>query len=505
MTKILFGEDARQAMFRGAEIAYNAVKGTLGSRPRCAVLERFDGPKIVDDGATILHNIKPENLFEKMGFDLVKDSSSKTNSEVGDGTTTSAIMSYHLIKGGLSHKNPIVLKKELEESVKIALAKLKEKAISVTTDEELMNIAKISFNDNDIAEIITSSVKKVGENGKIIVEEGTSNKVERQDIDGMELDYGYVSPYMATHATRMESILDNPLVLVTDKYFSLNKDIVGIMKEMASRGKSNLLLVCKKLEAEALQTVLMNKREGSFQLTAIQGDISPDVLEDISALTGAMTITQEGGIKDITMAHLGKAHKVIVSKDKTIIMKDKLDILAETVYSERVAFLKKTFKDTKDKDISSRLARLTGSVVVLKVGGSTPPETTYKKLKVDDAVHAVQAALRDGYVCGGGLTLASICKEVDEELLTKGSQLLAQASSAPIECLITNSGVEVDWEKINDLDGFNTTTGKYEKDIIKSGIIDPVLVTENVLTNSVSLASMFLISEVVAVEEQKNA
>ena len=507
-SKLLFGEEARKKLLEGMSIAYEATSTTLGSRGQNAVFRRWGLPVITNDGVTILRHVNLEDGFQAMGADLLKQASEKTNEEAGDGTTTSSILSYNLIMKGLDilkenkELHPMRLKKEMDEALKLALDKLSEKATKIKNDKELLEIANISVENPEVAKLVAEAVKESGETGRVIIEESNGVIIEKEKIEGMEIGSGFISPYMVTHPDKMECILNSPSVLITDKTFSLNKDLFPWLDEFVRGGKTDLLLICKNLEVEALQTVIANRMNGKINLVAIKSPEDKDVMEDIAAITNAVALTEDKGMKNILIGHFGKARKVIVTKDKCLIIKDK-DVLNSENYNKRVSDIMSLIKDLKDKEkdtAEERLAKLTSSIVVVKVGAQTEAERTYLKLKIDDAVNAVKAAVQEGYVAGAGVTLFKVCEDVLNELKTFGADVLYKAGRCPIECLIENSGGVLDESKISYTDGFDTDSGKYVKDLISKGIIDPVKVTKSALKNAVSLASMFLTIHTVFVE-----
>lgn len=499
--KVLFGDEAREKLFAGIEKIYKSVGDTLGSTGRNAVFTRFGRPLVTNDGVSIANKINLEDEFEALGADLIKQAAQQTNEEAGDGTTTATVLAYHLIKEGRRllaanpKLSPMKLRRELDDALGSALKELDSRAIKVKSDDDLLKIASLSSENDKIAEIVAAAVKKAGENGRVIVEESQSFDIEKEEIPGMELEGGYISPYMVTHPDRMESILTNPMILVTDRVFSLNKDLVPVLDDLNKRGIKDLLVVCKNMDSEILQTAVINRIKGLFHCVAVKCPRGSEWLEDLAAFVNADAVTDNKAVKQITIGHLGKAKKVVVQKDKFLVIPGPREPLEEERYQKRIENIKKLISESSGavkNELEDRLARITGSVVLIKAGAPTEAEMSYVKLKIDDAVCAVKAAVKEGYVTGGGLTLRAVGDKVDKEISTWGSGILRLACQQPLQKLLDNSGSPLDDSKISDTDGFDTSSGKYVKNIAELGIIDPVIVEKSALRNAVSLAGVFL-------------
>lgn len=498
--QLLFGSKAQAKLFTGLEKVYNSVSITMGGSGSNAVFTRYGRPLITNDGVSIARRINLEDIFESLGADLIKQVAEKTNEEAGDGTTTAIVLAYHLIKNGLkllSQKSisPMKLRKELDQALDLALEHLSAQAKKIESDEELLEIAKISSEDDIIAKLVTEAVKKAGDNGRVVVEESGNLEIEMELIPGMELEGGFISPYMVTHPERMEAVLNNPNVLITDRVFSLNKDLFPLIDELNRRGEKELLVVCRNMDSEMLQSVIANRIKGLFHCVAVKTSKSQEWLEDLAALTGAEAITDGKNIKQVNIGHLGKARKVVATKDRLLVIRGDTETYKQEPFNKRVEELKTLVKEAKGIDkntLEDRLARLTSSVVVIKSGASTEAEMTYLRMKIEDAVCSVKAAIKEGYVTGGGLTLREVGRNTQATLKTPGSCLLEEACSAPLNKLLENAGVDFDEDKISKTDGFDTASGQYVTDLAQLGVIDPVIVEKSALKNAVSLASLLL-------------
>jgi len=481
--KIYFGTEARDKMFAGIEKVAKAVGSTLGPKGKNVVYRRWGQPLVTNDGVSIARSISLEDPVESMGSDLIKQSAEKTNEEAGDGTTTATVLSYELVKAGLGVANPVSFRKELEESALLAFEEIDKLKTKIESDKDLLDIATISLEDKKIAKIIVESIRQSGDNGRIIVQESQGQLIEKENVTGLEFDSGYASPYMVSNE-KGEAVLEEVMVLVTDRSFSLNKDIVPVLNSALEKGAKELFIICKKVEAEALQTIILNKTAGKLFTCVVQTSRSKEDLEDIASLVGATAITEDKGIKNILSTHFGTAKKIVCTKNKTLIVKNTLNEFQEKIYLDRVDGLKLKIKEEKNNDeLKTRLASLTGSIVLLKVGASTPAEMTYLKLKVDDAVCACLAAIEDGYVTGGGLSLKNVSDVVHNVLNTEGSRIFRDACHVPYDRLLLSSGLS-------------------EKEYVKSldRVIDPTKVEKSCIKNAISMAGMFLTIDSVIVD-----
>lgn len=479
-TELKFGKEAKDKMFIGLEKVYRAVSSTLGKYGKNVVYRSFGIPKITNDGVSVARQIALKDPFEAMGADLVKQASEKTNEEAGDGTTTACILSYALVKEGRDNKNPVLLRKELERASEEVIKELGSMSTKIESDEKLLEIASISVEDKEIAKTVVEAVRKAGETGRVVVEESGAVSIGKEEIQGLEFEGGYATPYMIS-TDKGESVVEDCPVLITDKKFSLNRDIIGIMDAVNKSGQKNLFIVCQKLEAEALQTIIANRIKGIFFTCAVAVAKDKETLEDLAAFVGATAITEEKGIKEIGLEHLGKAKKIVVNKNKTLIIPPVREEEKETNYQNRISAIKEQMKE--DSNVKDRLARMTSSVVVLKAGAPTHAEMLYLKDKLDDAVCSTTAAVADGYLTGGGLSLKIAAKNVHERMNTEGSRIVSAACSAPYEQLLASSGM-------------NPT--QYESSL--ASVIDPTKVEKTALRNATSLASMFLSVDTVIVD-----
>jgi chaperonin GroEL len=503
-TKTLFGAEARQKLFIGMETVYKAVASTLGSRGRNAVYRRWENPLITNDGVSIARQILPEDDVERMGADLIKEAAERTNENAGDGTTTATILAYSLIKYGQdfldahSEYSPMQLRNELDHSLKDALKLLSERAVLIKDDAELLKIAKISSENEDIAKLVALSVREAGETGRVVVEESQGIRIEKEKIEGMEIEGGYMSPYFVTNPERQESVLDNAYVLVSDKTFSVNKDILPLCEELFKAGGTGLVIVGKDIQGEALANMVMNnsRMKGRFLAIGVKAPRKVDFLEDLAVFCGRKeAVTGERSVRGLSMNDCVRVRKVVASKDKTLFVKGDRTDTEKSYHNVRVEELKTVLREAKGDEkrhTEDRLARITGSVVVIKVGAESDAEIPYLRMKIEDAVFAVKAAIAEGYVAGGGITLRDIGRQIHNTVGNGGSEVLMKACDMPSALLVTNSGAVVDNTKFNQHDGFDTDSGEYKKDLVGRGIIDPVLVEKQGLQNSVHLAGMFL-------------
>ncbi len=523
---IKFGEDARKSLLEGVNKLADTVKVTLGPKGRNVVLDKsFGAPLITNDGVTIAKEIELEDKFENMGARLVKEVSTKTNDVAGDGTTTATVLAQSMIKEGVKNvaagADPMAIKRGMDKAVDTAIEGLKEISSQVNGKEDIARVASISANNTEIGELIAEAMEKVSKDGVITIEESKTSNTELNVVEGMQFDKGYLSPYMATDTEKMEAVLDNPYILITDKKISNIQEILPLLESlMQESGK--LLIICDDMEGEALSTLILNKLRGVLNVVAVKapgfGDKRKAMLQDIAVLTGGEVITSDLGLelKDTTMEQLGRAKQVKVQKENTIIVDGAGD---KQQIADRVAQIKAQINETKsdyDKEsLQERLAKLAGGVAVIGVGAATEVEMKDKKLRIEDALSATKAAVEEGIVAGGGTALLNVTAKVQKLVGTLndgeklGAKIVLKALEEPAKQIARNSGLEpaVIVEKVKSEKegiGFDASTETYV-DMKKAGIVDPTKVTRSALQNAASIASMVLTTEslVTDVPEEK--
>ncbi len=517
---IKFREDARRAMLRGVDALADAVKVTLGPKGRNVVLEKkFGSPLITNDGVTIAKEIELEDPFENMGAQLVKEVATKTNDVAGDGTTTATVLAQAMIREGLKNvaagANPMVLRRGIEKAVTAAVEHIKTISKQVEGRENIAQVAGISAGSDEIGVLIADAMEKVGKDGVITVEESKGFTTELEVVEGMQFDRGYSSPYMVTDTDKMEAVLDDPFILITDKKVGNIQEILPVLERVVQSGKP-LLIIAEDVEGEALATLVVNKLRGTFTAVAVKapgfGDRRKAMLQDIAILTGGQVISEELGLelKNTGIDQLGRARQVRVSKENTIVVDgngDKKEIDA------RVSQIKKQIEETTSdfdrEKLQERLAKLAGGVAVIKVGAATETELKEKKLRMEDALNATRAAVEEGIVAGGGTALinaiAAFGKVQAEGDELTGVNLVRKALEAPVRMIADNAGVEGSiiverLKKENPGFGFNAATGEWV-DMIGAGIVDPAKVTRSALQNAASVAAMFLTTEAVVADK----
>ena len=518
--QILFNEEARRSLERGVNALADAVKVTLGPKGRNVVLEKkFGAPTITNDGVTIARDIELEDPFENMGAQLVKEVSIKTNDVAGDGTTTATVLAQAMINEGMRNvaagANPMVLKKGIKKAVDVLVDELKNVSQKVETKAAKAQVASISAADDEIGNLIADAMEKVGDDGVITVEESKTMETHLETVEGMQFDRGYISPYMATDADKMEAVLSNPYVFITDRKITMIADIMPVLEKVVQNG-GELLIIAEDVEGEALATLVVNKLRGTFKAVAVKapgfGDRRKAMLQDIATLTGATVISEEVGRKldSASMADLGRAGQVRVTKELTTIVDglgDK-DAIAARVAQIR-AQIPETTSDFDKEKLQERLAKLAGGVAVIKVGAATEVELKDKKLRIEDALNATRAAVAEGIVAGGGTALlqvqpaqAKIKATGDEKT---GVEIVKRAIEEPVRQIAYNAGLEgaviVDTIKRSRKGyGFNALTEEYV-DMIEAGIVDPTKVTRSALQNAASIASMVLTTESIVADK----
>ena len=518
--QILFNEEARRSLERGVNALADAVKVTLGPKGRNVVLEKkFGAPTITNDGVTIARDIELEDPFENMGAQLVKEVSIKTNDVAGDGTTTATVLAQAMINEGMRNvaagANPMVLKKGIKKAVDVLVDELKNVSQKVETKAAKAQVASISAADDEIGNLIADAMEKVGDDGVITVEESKTMETHLETVEGMQFDRGYISPYMATDADKMEAVLSNPYVFITDRKITMIADIMPVLEKVVQNG-GELLIIAEDVEGEALATLVVNKLRGTFKAVAVKapgfGDRRKAMLQDIATLTGAAVISEEVGRKldSASMADLGRAGQVRVTKELTTIVDclgDK-DAIAARVAQIR-AQIPETTSDFDKEKLQERLAKLAGGVAVIKVGAATEVELKDKKLRIEDALNATRAAVAEGIVAGGGTALLQVQPALAKIKATgdekTGVEIVKRAIEEPVRQIAYNAGLEgaviVDTIKRSRKGyGFNALTEEYV-DMIEAGIVDPTKVTRSALQNAASIASMVLTTESIVADK----
>jgi len=526
MAKIIaFDEEARRGLERGMNILADAVRVTLGPKGRNVVLEKkWGAPTITNDGVSIAKEIELDDPYEKIGAELVKEVAKKTDDVAGDGTTTATVLAQALVKEGLRNvaagANPMALKRGIEKAVEAVSAQLLEMAKDVETKEQIASTASISAADPQIGEMIAEAMDKVGKEGVITVEESNTFGLELELTEGMRFDKGYISHYFVTDTERMEAVLEDPYVLVVNSKISGIKDLLPLLEKVMQSGKP-LLIISEDVEGEALSTLVVNKIRGTFKSVAVKapgfGDRRKAMLADIAILTGGQVISEEVGLKLDTaeLDLLGRARKVVVTKDETTIVEgagdnDQIQGRVNQIRAE----IDKSDSDYDREKLQERLAKLAGGVAVIKAGAATEVELKERKHRIEDAVRNAKAAVEEGIVAGGGVALLQATKAAFEKLELEGDEatganIVRVAASAPLKQIAINAGLEggVVSEKVSNLEsgwGLNAATGEYV-DLIAAGIIDPAKVTRSALQNAASIAALFLTTEAVIADKPEKA
>ncbi|EFG23772.1 chaperonin GroL [Veillonella sp. 3_1_44] len=518
--EILFNEEARRALGRGVDQLANAVKVTLGPKGRNVVLDKkFGSPTITNDGVTIARDIELPDPFENMGAQLVKEVATKTNDVAGDGTTTATVLAQAMIQEGMRNvaagANPMILKKGIETAVKTLVEEIKKRSIKVSGKAEIAQVASVSAADEEIGGLIAEAMEKVGNDGVITVEESKGLQTALNIVEGMQFDRGYISPYMVTDPDRMEAVMDNPYILITDRKISAIADMLPTLEKVVKVGKE-LLIIAEDVEGEALATLVVNRLRGTFKAVAVKapgfGDRRKAMLEDIAILTGGTVITEDMGRKldSVELEDLGTARQVRITKDETTIIDgagDK-DVIAKRVNQIR-AQVEETSSDFDREKLQERLAKLSGGVAVIEVGAATEVEMKDKKLRIEDALNATRAAVEEGIVAGGGTTFIDIIPALNTLEATgdvqTGINLVKRAVEEPLRQIAYNAGLEgsVVVEKVKNTEagvGFNALTEEYI-DMVKAGIVDPAKVTRSALQNAASIASLVLTTETIVADK----
>lgn len=517
---IKFAEDARSAMLRGVDVLANTVKVTLGPKGRNVVLEKaFGSPLITNDGVTIAKEIELEDHFENMGAKLVAEVASKTNDIAGDGTTTATVLTQAIVREGLKNvtagANPVGIRRGIELATKAAVEELHRISRPVESKEAIAQVAAISSGSAEVGELIAEAMEKVGNDGVITIEESKGIETELDVVEGMQFDRGYLSQYMVTDNDKMIATLDNPFILITDKKVSNIQEIIPLLEQIVQQGRA-LLIIADDVDGEALPTLVLNKLRGTFNVVAVKapgfGDRRKAMLEDIAVLTGAQVITEDLGLelKDATLAQLGTAGKVVVSKDSTTIVEG---AGSKELIENRVALIRAQAQDTTSdfdrEKLHERLAKLSGGVAVIKVGAATETELKEKKLRIEDALNATRAAVEEGIVSGGGTALVNVQKVVDalelEGDLATGAKIVSRSLEEPLRQIAENAGLEgsVIVARLKSEEkgiGYNAAIDEWVN-MIEAGIVDPTKVTRSALQNAASVSALLLTTEAVVADK----
>ncbi|MFM7405341.1 MAG: chaperonin GroEL [Cuspidothrix sp.] len=521
--RIIYNENARRALERGIDILAEAVAVTLGPKGRNVVLEKkFGAPQIVNDGVTIAKEIELEDHIENTGVALIRQAASKTNDAAGDGTTTATVLAHAIVKEGLRNvaagANAILLKRGIDKAAGFLVDKIAEHARPVEDSKAIAQVGSISAgNDEEVGNMIAQAMDKVGKEGVISLEEGKSMTTELEITEGMRFEKGYISPYFATDAERMETVFDEPYILLTDKKIALVQDLVPVLEQVARAGRP-LVIIAEDIEKEALATLVVNRLRGVLNVAAVKapgfGDRRKAMLEDIAVLTGGQVVTEDAGLKleNTKLDGLGKARRITITKDNTTIVAEG----NEAGVKARCEQIRRQMDETEssyDKEkLQERLAKLSGGVAVVKVGAATETEMKDKKLRLEDAINATKAAVEEGIVPGGGTTLAHLAPQLeawangnlkDEELT--GALIVARALPAPLKRIAENAGQNgaVIAERVKEKEfniGFNASTNEFV-DMLEAGIVDPAKVTRSALQNAASIAGMVLTTECIVVDK----
>jgi len=527
--RIIYNEQARRALERGIDILTESVAVTLGPKGRNVVLEKkFGAPQIINDGVTIAKEIELEDHIENTGVSLIRQAASKTNDAAGDGTTTATVLAHAMVKAGLRNvaagANAISLKRGIDQAAVFLVSKIEENAKPITDNNSIAQVGAISAgNDDEVGKMIADAMEKVGKEGVISLEEGKSMTTELEVTEGMRFDKGYISPYFATDTDRMEAVLEEPYILLTDKKIGLVQDLVPVLEAIARTGKP-LLIIAEDIEKEALATLVVNRLRGVLNVAAVKapgfGDRRKAMLEDMAVLTAGQLITEDAGLKieNAKIEMLGTARRITINKDTTTIVAEGNEV-AVKARCEQIRKQMDETESTYDKEkLQERLAKLAGGVAVVKVGAATETEMKDKKLRLEDAINATKAAVEEGIVPGGGTTLAHLAPALTEwanqnlsgeELI--GANIVAQALDAPLKRIAENAGANgsVVAENVRHKpfsEGFNAASNEYV-DMLAAGIIDPAKVTRSGLQNAASIAGMVLTTECIVVDlpEKKEA
>lgn len=520
---IIYNEEARRALEKGIDLLAEAVAVTLGPKGRNVVLEKkFGAPQIVNDGVTIAKEIELEDHIENTGVSLIRQAASKTNDVAGDGTTTATVLAHAIVKEGLRNvaagANPISLKRGIDKATEYLVSKIAEHARKVEDSKAIAQVGSISAgNDTEVGDMIAKAMDKVGQEGVISLEEGKSMETELEITEGMRFDKGYISPYFVTDTERMEAVLDDPFILVTDKKINLVQDLVPVLEQVARQGKP-LLIIAEDIEKEALATLVVNRLRGVLNVAAVKapgfGDRRKQMLEDIAILTGGQLVSEDAGLKleSTTLDMLGSARRISITKDNTTIVAEGNEKEVKARCEQIRRQIDETDSSYDKEKLQERLAKLAGGVAVIKVGAATETEMKDRKLRLEDAINATKAAVEEGIVPGGGTTYAHLAPQLEEwakanlsaEQLT-GALIVSRALTAPLKRIAENAGQNgaVVAERVKEKDfntGFDAANNEYV-DMFAAGIVDPAKVTRSAIQNAASIAGMVLTTECIVVDK----
>jgi chaperonin GroEL len=521
--QIIYDEEARRALEKGMDILTEAVAITLGPKGRNVVLEKkFGAPQIVNDGITIAKEIELEDHVENTGVSLIRQAAAKTNDVAGDGTTTAVVLASAIVREGMRNvvagANAIALRRGIDKATHFLVEKIAEHARLVEDSKAIAQVAAISAgNDNEVGEMVANAMEKVGKEGVISLEEGKSMTTELEITEGMRFDKGYISPYFVTDAERMEAVMEEPYILLTDKKITFVQDLVSVLEQVSRSGQS-LLIIAEDIEKEALATLVVNRLRGVLNVVAVKapgfGDRRKAMLEDIAILTNGQVISEEAGLnlENTQIDMLGKARRVTITKDNTTIVAEGNEKAVKTRCEQIRRQIKETESSFDKEKLQERLAKLAGGVAVLKVGAATETEMKDKKLRLEDAINATKAAVEEGIVAGGGTTLLHLAPQLDswatqhltgDELL--GAMIVVRALYAPLKRIVENAGqngaVIAEWVKEKPFDvGYDAVTNEFV-DMFEAGIVDPAKVTRSALQNAASIAGMVLTTECIIVDK----
>ncbi len=524
--QIVFADEARQRLKKGIDVLAKAVATTLGPKGRNVALDRkFGAPSITHDGVSVAKEIELQDPFENMGAQLLKEAATKTNDIAGDGTTTSTVLAHAIVTEGMkalaAGANAMLLKRGIEKAAKKAAEYIKSQAIEIKTREQMAHVAAISAQDTAIGELIAQVFEKVGNDGVITVEESKGLEFETEYVEGMQFDRGYISPYFITDTEAMEAVIENPYILVYDKKISAAQDLVPLLEKLLQIGKRDLVIIAEDVEGEALATLVLNKLRGILNVLAVKapgfGERRKAMLQDIAILTGAQLISEETGrkLEGVTIEDLGRAEKVVATKEDTTIIGGKGDPDMIKARIEQIkAEIERATSDYDREKLQERLAKLAGGVAIIRVGAATETELKEKKHRVEDAVSATRAAVEEGIVPGGGVALLNAIETLaelqgDNEDEQMGINIVRKALSVPMRLIAENAGVDgsvvveqvkrLQAEQNNKRLGYNVISEKYE-DMVEAGVIDPAKVTRGALENAASIAGMILTTEALITE-----
>ena len=522
--QLLFSNAARERVLAGVSKLTEAVRATMGPKGRNVLLEKsYGAPTVTKDGVTVAKEIELEDKFENMGAQLVKEAATRTNDAAGDGTTTATVLAHAIMEAGLKHlssgSNAISIKRGIDKAVEAVVAELEKMKKDISSKDEYKAVANISAQDEEIGDVIAEVIDEAGKDGVVTVEAGQTLGIEKEYVEGMQFDNGYISPYFVTDPARMEAVFENASILITDRKIGSIQDILPLLEGLAQRGRKEIVIIAENIEGEALATLVVNKLRGTFSALAVKapafGDRRKEILKDIAALTGGRLISEEVGLKleNATVEDLGKAKKVIATKDSTTIVGGagkKSDITARI--NEIKTGMEKSKSDFDKEKLQERLAKLTGGVAVIRVGAATEVEQKERQHRVEDALSATRAAAEEGILPGGGVAYIRAMKVLDvlkagNEDEQIGVEIVKEALLSPLRNIAANAGAAQDVvvDKVRQMkgnEGFNALTGKYE-DMVKARIIDPKKVTRSALQNAASVASMFLTLEAAVAEIPK--